>query len=100
MAVLIKEFKPLHPGLPSDPKTIMHTLRITTKQTIAGGKYIHFTLEDGIVQQLRRLPNVSNSGTIHLQFYIDGMTLFKKLPTSIVANSWTIKLSTKSHIHG
>ena len=35
VTILIEEFKPFNPDLPSDLRTIMRTLRITKKQTIS-----------------------------------------------------------------
>ena len=72
--ILLDEFRPLHPDLPKDPRTILKTPRKTDVIKMKGGCYVHLGLIEGLkITMDERLGTVEE---VHLQINIDGLQLY------------------------
>ena len=62
---LLHILRPLHPSLPSDAQTLMHTPRnFSIKQIPGGGEYVHFGIRNGIEQEAQ-LPQRNSASAAH-----------------------------------
>lgn len=74
--ILLRSVRRVHPELPADARTLMHTPRVCPQRFIQGGCYVHLGLEAGIRRALLQ-GNCSWPSKMKLQLHIDGMTLFR-----------------------
>ena len=69
------------PDLPSDPRTLLHTIRDYEVRDIAGGSYYHFGMKSCVSQALASFDlsdlHRTNLNTVYVQINIDGLPLFK-----------------------
>lgn len=75
VAVLLREFGPLHPSLPRDPRTILRTPRRAVVHHKAGGTYMHLSLRKTLLVYLRLSREPVRE--ISIQLNVDGMNISK-----------------------
>lgn len=74
---LLTILRPHFPYLPKDGRTLLQTPRTYDIQSIAGGQYYHFGVEEGIRNRLIRNQDLCLMDEVVLQINIDGLPLFK-----------------------
>lgn len=74
---LLAILKPHFPLLPKDSRTLLHTQRSYLIEDIAGGKYHHFGIANGINAHLQQYDYLRVVDELSLQLNIDGLPLFK-----------------------
>ena len=74
---LLGILKPYFPYLPRYARSLLHTPRNVSLQTVAGGEYYHFGILAGIMSQLQSQQCDTMQQCILLQINIDGLPLFK-----------------------
>ena len=74
---LLGILRPHFPFLPKDGRTLLHTCRTYDIEELAGGKYHHFGIAEGIKGRLLREEHLRTLSEVSLQVNIDGMPLFK-----------------------
>ena len=81
VGALLEILKPHHPGLPKDPRTLLHTPTHHFVKDISGGVYSHLGLANG----LSRLVKYTTTSTacLELQINVDGIPLFKSTNTCL-----------------
>ena len=69
-----------HPDLPNDPRSLLGTIGLSSKLesvvAISGGQYIHFGIEEMLLQKLRQVLLVDET-IIDVQMNIDGLPIYK-----------------------
>jgi len=71
---LLKRLKPIHPELPSDPRTLLDTPTFTQVKLIGKGSYVHIGLEKGLLSRLK-FGTVNGTTNLGLDINIDGLPL-------------------------
>lgn len=74
---LLKKQNGTFDKLPLDTRTLLRTPRSVLLDDVAGGRYWHFGLEEGLHQQLSKLPHNSIPKDISILVNIDGLPLTK-----------------------
>lgn len=74
---LLGVLKKYHPSLPTDPRTLMESVPLSTNdfQSISPGSYYHFGLAKGLQFVLSNL--CPRPAPVRLQLFVDGTPLFK-----------------------
>jgi hypothetical protein len=83
---LLFRLRPSFPNLPKDPKTLLHTLRNYDIHSMSCGLHHHFGIAQGINQTLSsELKNMSNFDCVHIQVNRDGLPIFQKHKSPVLA---------------
>ena len=77
LSILLSILRVHHADLPKDPRTLLHTEKKYTVQTLAGGSYYHFGIASGILEKLASSSDAKLEEHITLQINIDGLPLFR-----------------------
>ena len=84
---LIQRLRPFFPDLPSDRRTLLKTPTTSTIIQIPGGECVHFDMR----QSLTHFVENNFYAKLHLQFSIDGLSIFDSSPCSL----WPIHRGSK-----
>lgn len=85
---LLHGLKPLHPELPLDARTLLHTPMSVLEKKLENGEYCHIGLRS---QVIKLVLNAKSRCMINLSFNIDGVPLFSSTNTQIWPISCLIK---------
>lgn len=84
LSSLLKILRSCNIDLPADPRTVLRTPRKYVVKEIAGGKYHHFGLSEGISCCAESVSlDELNSRDLSLQINVDGLPLFKSSSVSL-----------------
>jgi len=83
VTALLHVLQPLHPNLPADARTLLHTPRAVSVRVLSdGGECVHLGVANGL-KELFSTGHIKSIDKLQLQCSIDGIALYKSSNTSL-----------------